>query len=386
MRVLYVAPRYHTNQIPVMKGWQAGGHEVLFISQFAGTPEDYTVLKPIILGYSRIFECFMKGYACLLCRGQKSLKKEFDLRTKIGFPPVTKAETYIRKFQPELVIVRERSVYNIPFWLACRKKKIPCILYNQSPLWDRRDRDRGLGRRLFLKLLPRVRMTPVMGQKAPGKEMTPHSVFVPFVMEPRVAPEEKPHYTDGRIQILCVGRYEERKNLFLLLDAFGGLSKEYSLHLTIVGEALDESKIDYYERLRRKVSESGLDQAVTLHRNFNREQMYEEYRGADLFVLPSTRERASIAQLEAMSCSLPVICSDTNGSACYVEDGRNGRLFRDGDEKDLKNVMETLVRDREGLLRMGSESFRLTKENYSFDSYYEAIMKCRAEAARLTGE
>ena len=65
MRVLYVAPRYHTNQIPVMKGWQAGGHEVVFISQFAGTPEDYTVLKPIILGYSRIFECFIKGYACL---------------------------------------------------------------------------------------------------------------------------------------------------------------------------------------------------------------------------------------------------------------------------------------------------------------------------------
>lgn len=386
MRVLYVAPRYHTNQIPVVKGWLEGGHEVLFISQFAGTPEDYTVMRPVILGYSRIFECFMKLYAGLFCRKQKNAKREFDLRTKAGFPPIGSAAAHIRSFHPDMVIVRERAVYNIPFFLVCKRKKIPCILYNQSPLWDEKGRDKGRLRSLFLSFLPKVRMTPVMGRQDDGKEIAPHTFFVPFVMEEHFAPDEKLHFSDGQIHILCVGRYEERKKLFLLLDAFQELSEKYSLHLTIIGEATDESQVAYYERLRKKTAAEQPTDAVTLYRNFNRQQMYEEYRKADLFVLPSTRERASIAQLEAMSCSLPVICSDTNGSACYVESGINGRLFRDGDREDLRDAIEMLVRDRDLLLRMGRESFRLTRKKYGFDSYYRAVMKCRSEAARLAGE
>ena len=40
MRVLYVAPRFHTNQIPIIRGWVKNGDQVLFISQFSGAVED----------------------------------------------------------------------------------------------------------------------------------------------------------------------------------------------------------------------------------------------------------------------------------------------------------------------------------------------------------
>ena len=40
MRVLYMSHRYHTNQNTIMKGWVENGHEVCFLSQYAGKIED----------------------------------------------------------------------------------------------------------------------------------------------------------------------------------------------------------------------------------------------------------------------------------------------------------------------------------------------------------
>ena len=55
MRFLYVAPRYHTNQIPIMKGLIENGHEVRFFGHYAGRIEDYAYVKPEIIGYSFLY-------------------------------------------------------------------------------------------------------------------------------------------------------------------------------------------------------------------------------------------------------------------------------------------------------------------------------------------
>ena len=113
---------------------------------------------------------------------------------------------------------------------------------------------------------------------------------------------------------------------------------------------------------------------ITLLQNLKRDQVFEEYRKADLFVLPSTKERASVSQLEAMSCSLPIICSDTNGSACYVEKGVNGYLFRDSDLADLKDKLYKIISKKDYLVEMGKNSYDLVNEKYQFTNYYNSIM------------
>ncbi len=373
MKVLYVAPRYHTNQIPVMKGWLENGHQVMFISQFAGTSEDYTILHPIVLGYSVLSEIVIKFYKLFFCRGEKSARKEFAFRVKIGFPPIGKARKYIKEFKPQLVIVREYAFYNIPFSLQCKREKIPCILYNQSPLWDEKVK-KNLVKGLFYPFFPRHRITPVLGTKNNCTEKIKDAHFVPFVMEPYLAPKQKQHFLNGIIHILCVARYEERKNLFLLLDAIRDLVERYELHLTIIGEVADQNQTEYYDSFKKKIMEYGMDRSVTLYKNFSMKQMYEEYRKADLFVLPSTRERASVAQLEAMSCSLPIICSNTNGTACYVEHGVNGFLFQDNDVEDLTDKIKTLVSNRETLLCMGQKSYEYVLKKYQFSEYFNKII------------
>ena len=165
MNVLYVAPRYHTNQVSVMRGWLKSGNRVMFISQFQSENEDYSVLEPVVLGYCRWIDMFIHWITKIVYGCQYTVEKESALKIKIGIPPIGKMKEYFEKFSPNVVILRERSLYNIPFYRYCKKKNIPCILYNQSPVWDIPGRDDGLGHRMLMSCLPKYRITPVLEKR-----------------------------------------------------------------------------------------------------------------------------------------------------------------------------------------------------------------------------
>jgi glycosyltransferase involved in cell wall biosynthesis len=85
------------------------------------------------------------------------------------------------------------------------------------------------------------------------------------------------------------------------------------------------------------------------------------YRQADIFVLPSQNEGMSIALLEAMASGLPVVVTDTGGTAELVREGVNGHVVSWADVPTLAGVLARLVHDREIRLRMGRESRRIAK-------------------------
>ena len=126
-----------------------------------------------------------------------------------------------------------------------------------------------------------------------------------------------------------------------------------------------------------------MEEDVSLLKNLNRKQVEEQYRRSDLFVIPSTLEPASISQLEAMAFSLPVVCSDTNGTACYVENGKNGWQFRDNDKASLLETLEKLLADPAGMERMGADSYRMICENCQIDAYLQGISELLSELKEM---
>lgn len=372
MRIMYVAPRYHTNQIPIMEGWLKNGTQVMFISQITNEREDHTALRPIILGYSKLFLAFFRIWnricGCVLP------DELFAFSSKKGFPPYFKLRKLVKGFLPDIAILRERSVYTAVAYQICQSFRIPCILYNQSPYWEDGNEKHSQIKKWLSICFPSVRMTPVFGLAGADKCHTSDTYYVPFVMEPHFAIEEKEHFLDDKVQIVCVAGYHERKKLPMLLEATARLKWKYPIHLSIVGEVNAPDQSAYYDQMVQYVKKAGLQENVTLYQNFKREQIFEQYRKSDLFVLPSTRERASISQLEAMSCSLPVICSDTNGAACQIEEGINGYLFRDGSLESLTEKIESAVQDRKRLLQMGQAAYDMVCSDYSFEAYQRNIV------------
>ncbi len=371
MKFLYVAPRYHTNQMDIMKGLTERGHEVRFISHYAAIIEDYSCVTPIVLGYSRLYKLIDFLYVKVIHRKDPTA---IVFKIQHGFPPFGKLKKLICGFAPDLVILRERSVYSMAAYYICKRKGYPCILYNQNPLWSEPAKT-DLLHRLVDRMTPALRMTPVMGESKPGRTVKENDYFVPFVVNPQRGPKQRTYFESGRIHILCIGKYEIRKHHLELLQAAEKLRDKYEIHVTLVGEATNHFQKAYCEQVKDYVREHRMENLVTVKTNVAKRDMEREYLAADLYVIPSTLEMASVSQLEAMSYSLPVICSDTNGTACYVEDGVTGYLFRDCDQADLERKLLAMVSDRERIRCMGEAGYRALVEKYNFDIYYQKIMQ-----------
>jgi glycosyltransferase involved in cell wall biosynthesis len=354
----------------IMKGLTEHGHEVRFISHYAAAIEDYSYVTPIVLGYSRLYQLIDWLYVRVIHRKDPTA---IVFKIQHGFPPMGKLRRLIEDFKPDVVILRERSVYSMAAYLICKKKGYPCILYNQNPLWSEPEK-RDPAHRLVAKLSPKMRMTPVAGVKKPGMTIKENDYFVPFVVDAQRAPKDRTYFADDTIHILCIGKYEIRKHHLMLLEIVRQLQDKYKLQVTLVGEATNHFQKDYCEQVKAYVAEHHMEHMVTVKTNVQPSRMAEEYLAADIYVIPSTLEMASVSQLEAMSYALPVICSDTNGTACYVEDGVTGYQFRDCDRDDLQEKLDRLLSDRGRILKMGAAGYDALVHKYNFQVYYDSLM------------
>ena len=92
MKIMYIAPRFHTNQSAVVKGWIERGDEVLFISYYTAIIEDYSCITPVVLGFSPIYKLIDKVYVDVIHRKELSA---ITFKIKHGFPPVFKLKKII---------------------------------------------------------------------------------------------------------------------------------------------------------------------------------------------------------------------------------------------------------------------------------------------------
>ena len=367
MKVLYMSHRYHTNQTTIMKGWKENGHEVLFLSQYAGKVEDYTWVQPVVMGYAALFRAFDYLYVHFLKR-----KDPFaiDMKLKFGIPPLFKIAKKIKEFKPDIAILRERSIYTICMYAICRHYHIPTILYNLSPVWDK-PRKKDLAHKLVWKLTPEYRITPtnLVGIDFTGLIKDEKGYWAPFLMEPQLPPEKKSYFADNRINVFCIGKYQERKNHQMMIEAVEELLPKYDLHLTIAGEISNSFHEEYFRKVSDYVRTHGLEERVTFLKNLNRTAIAEEYQKADVYVVPSTGEPASITVIEAMAYSVPAISGTDNGTASYIDFGKTGYVFEDNNKEDLKDKLEKIICDRERLVRMGAAGYRHVQEHFQFKNY-----------------
>lgn len=372
MKVMYIAPRFHTNQAAVVKGWIDRGDEVLFISYYASIIEDYSCIQPIVLGFSPMFKLVDKIYMEILHRKDVAASA---FKINHGFPPINKLRKVIKEWKPDVIILRDRTLYTIAGYLLGRKNS-KCILYNQSPIWDNPPKQ-DFKHKVVRSLTPKFRMTPVMGIEGKGKVIAPNSYFVPFIVESQIAPAQKMYFKNDRINILCIGKYEPRKHHMMLMDVINEIAEitGENYHLTVIGEATGRLQKEFFSKVKAYVAEKQYENMVTLLTNVPRNITDQYFKDTDVYVIPSTQEMASISQLEAMSFSIPVICSSTNGSACYVLDGVNGYQFEDCNRKDLKEKMLQLMESRDKIVAMGANAYRSICENNLFQNYFEGIQK-----------
>ena len=99
----------------------------------------------------------------------------------------------------------------------------------------------------------------------------------------------------------------------------------------------------------------------------------ETYKNYDLFILPAYNEPAAYSPVEAMANGLPVICSDQNGTKCYIENGKNSYIFKAKNKDDLKEKIIKCIFETENLQKMKENALLSAKQNHNPAKFAEKI-------------
>ncbi|PKO05088.1 MAG: hypothetical protein CVU41_13690 [Chloroflexi bacterium HGW-Chloroflexi-3] len=174
-----------------------------------------------------------------------------------------------------------------------------------------------------------------------------------------------------KILLIYIGRLDFEKNIDSLLQAIS-LMNNQNIQLAIVGQGAKE---DY---LRNLSKELGLDSQVFFLGTVNNEKLPQILNSTDIFVMPGNGESFSIATLEAMACSKPVIAANAAALPELVDHQKNGLLFQAKSQKDLAESLQYLVNHktiRESMGDLGhikAQNYSLALMSHNYDRAYRS--------------
>lgn len=140
-------------------------------------------------------------------------------------------------------------------------------------------------------------------------------------------------------QFIVVARLKDYKNVKGLIATAHRLYKEgEKFGITWYGYSYGDGFLDEMKTL---VREKGLDKVVRFVEPSN--QIHRIYPKADALCLPSFFEGYPNVVIEAMSCQLPILCSNVCENPNIVIDGVNGFLFDPHDVNDMVNAFKRFL-------------------------------------------
>lgn len=154
---------------------------------------------------------------------------------------------------------------------------------------------------------------------------------------------------DGDFTFLYVGRFNEEKNIDLLLKYFKDFSYGKDVKLKLIGSGPEEEKIKEF------ITENNLKNKIEILRWKRREELPFYYSAADCFITLSDSETFGIVILEAMACGLPIIGANATSIPELIQDKINGFLVDIEDESSVLDKMTLLYKDQ-NLQRTFSEN------------------------------
>lgn len=136
-----------------------------------------------------------------------------------------------------------------------------------------------------------------------------------------------------QIKLLFVGLLNYRKNIEGTLAAVEELSSRgWNVKFTVVGKVVNEE-------VQQKVMNSKYTKYVGEQ---PKEEVIKEYRDADIFVMPSTRETFGLTYAEAMTQGLPVIYTKGQGFDGQFEEGKVGFCVDPYSPTDIADKIEKI--------------------------------------------
>ena len=168
--------------------------------------------------------------------------------------------------------------------------------------------------------------------------------------------------------LLYVGGFSSRKNVKGLILSFYNMIKIFDkpLKLVVTGSLKDDG-----DNLLKLCHDLNLDDKIIFTGFIPEEDLPIFYNGCEIFIYPSLYEGFGLPPLEAMSCGIPVITSNTTSIPEVVSDG--GILIDPFDENSLTKSMITLLTDEKLNVQLRFKALNRAKNFSWLNTSFETL-------------
>ena len=373
--------RYVTRVLHLITRFIGGGAETTVNNQIRGLLDAHREYD-VRLGFGEEYD--PKRVASIEDEGVKTICFDHLRHYSLphAFPAVVQVARYLHRQQIQVIHTHSTEAGVIGRW-AAMLARTPIVLHeiHGDPITE----DRHPVLNAFILIMERIsasvatriivkskRIQQLFVNRRIAKEdryeLIYHGVDLERFKKEKPAPLPE---SDRELKLLFVGRLQDGKGLFDLIEAFGKL-EGHDVDLLIAGDGPLKSELD------KEIAERGLEQSI--HLLGYREDVPELLAASDVLVLPSYREGTPRVISEALASKTPVVSTRIAGIPEQVSHGECGLLIDPGDVDALVNALSRLLDSEELRQKMSQacqsqvERFSIEREQREIAQLYERLL------------
>jgi len=177
---------------------------------------------------------------------------------------------------------------------------------------------------------------------------------------------------DGVFRIIYCGTLSIRKGVHYLLEAFFNTNLP-DAELWLIGHMEDEMRPFIKKYYNEKVLHVG---------PLKQKELYKYYSQGSVLVLMSIEDGFGQVILQAMSCGLPVICTNHTGGPDIVREGVDGFILSIRDVKSLQEKITYLYENPRACAEMGQNALRRAHDTFAWDKLIDKISALYDDCAK----
>jgi len=183
------------------------------------------------------------------------------------------------------------------------------------------------------------------------------------------------------ITLIHVGAMLEERGIWVMLKAIAVL-KDYPITLILVGKM---QRRGLEREIKKFIKNHKLQDKIKLIGQVPFTKVPEYLRRADIGLVAlqdvvKFRKNICTKIFEYMASGLPIVASDVASARPFIEELKNGILFRADDPHDLARAIKELISSPEEMIKMGRKGRELFEERYNWGSeqrklinYYKSL-------------
>lgn len=301
---------------------------------------------------------------------------------KNGFMPS------VKKIFPQYDVIQVHEYEQLMSWNLYTKPIKPTVIYH-GPYYDNFAKGYNLKCKLFdLLFLPRREYQKVVALSKSNlatdflhckgfKNVTTVGVGIDLDNFGENAYKEISNIEKkSQRNLLYVGKLEERRNVYFLIDVFRKIRESDSqFKLVIIGNGEKE----YKEKFLASIEEELKSGSIVYRESATQVELVEYYTTASFFLLASNYEIFGMVMLEAMYFGAPVISSLNGGSSTLIRNGHNGFIMDKFDDNAWANCIYDAMQNDKLLEEMKLNARKTVEQNYTWnilaDKFVEAYQQ-----------